>query len=216
MRRIPLPRLAPALALALALLAVLPRAPLAQANRSGFFVGFDPIAYAALHGDSIVDGRTQGGTGIALRFGWGFGEQWAIVMDVPVTDIAVSDTMDVMLSHGDVLLLWSPRAFMVSGRTLLPYLQAGVGFRSLDGRLYIGSTPHIYALEGEVFSIGAGARLYVAPAFALTLQAMWSDGHFNDERLSETTTHGRGLRASSYRVQSGIEWHRLRKPRGAR
>ncbi len=101
----------------------------------------------------------------------------------------------------------------LGGRAVVPFVQAGFGFRSLDGRIYDAGTPRIYVLEGEVLSLGAGSRVYVSPAFAVTVQAWWSSGDFNDERVGQVTTHSRGIGAASWRVQTGLEWHKARAPR---
>lgn len=185
----------------------------APANRTGFFIGFDPIVYASLTSDVITAGRTKGGTGVALRFGWGFTERLALVMDVPVTDLVVSDSADFLLSHGDIALMYFPTAVTLWRRPLVPFVQVGGGFRDIESTLYTGGPPRMYAFAGEVFSVGAGVRYYVERRWAITLQGWWSSGDFNDERIANTTTHNRHVAATSTRVQAGVEWHRGRKSR---
>lgn len=185
----------------------------APANRTGFFIGFDPIVYASLTSDVITAGRTKGGTGVALRFGWGFTERLALVMDVPVTDLVVSDSADFLLSHGDIALMYFPTAVTLWRRPLVPFVQVGGGFRDIESTLYTGGPPQMYAFAGEVFSVGAGVRYYVERGWAITLQGWWSSGDFNDERIGNTTTHNRHVAATSTRVQAGVEWHRGRKSR---
>lgn len=185
----------------------------APANRTGFFIGFDPIVYASLTSDVITAGRTKGGTGVALRFGWGFTERLALVMDVPVTDLVVSDSADFLLSHGDIALMYFPTAVTLWRRPLVPFVQVGGGFRDIESTLYTGGPPQMYAFAGEVFSVGAGVRYYVERRWAITLQGWWSSGDFNDERIGNTTTHNRHVAATSTRVQAGVEWHRGRKSR---
>lgn len=185
----------------------------APANRTGFFIGFDPIVYASLSSDVITAGRAKGGTGVALRFGWGFTERLALVMDVPVTDLVVSDSVDYLLSHGDIALMYFPTAVTLWRRPLVPFVQVGGGFRDIESTLYTGGPPQMYAFAGEVFSVGAGVRYYVERRWAITLQGWWSSGDFNDERIGNTTTHNRHVAATSTRVQAGVEWHRGRKPR---
>lgn len=184
-----------------------------RANRTGFFLGFDPIAYASLTSDVLTGGRSPGGTGVSLHFGWGFSERWALVMDVPVTDLVISDTADYLMSHGDVAVIFLPRGMTLRGHPLVPFVQVGAGFRSLESTYYSGATPQLYSLEGEVFSIGAGARFYVERRWAITLQGWWSSGDFNDERIGNTTTHNRHIAATSARVQAGLEWHAGRRAR---
>lgn len=185
----------------------------APANRTGFFIGFDPIVYASLTSDVITAGRTKGGTGVALRFGWGFTERLALVMDVPVTALVVSDSVDYLLSHGDIALMYFPTAVTLWRRPLVPFVQVGGGFREIESTLYTGGPPQMYVFAGEVFSVGAGARYYVKRRWAITLQGWWSSGDFNDERIGNTTTHNRHVAATSTRVQVGVEWHRGRKSR---
>jgi hypothetical protein len=143
------------------------------ANRTGFFIGFDPLAYASL----------------------------------------TSDDEDYLMSHGDIALMYFPRAFALGKRPLLPFVQVGGGFRSLESTFRGGGAPQIYALEGEVFSVGAGLRYHVERRWAITLQGWWSSGEFNDERVGNTTTHNRNISATSTRVQAGLEWHRGRRGR---
>lgn len=183
------------------------------ANRTGFFIGFDPIVYASLTSDVITAGKTKGGTGVSLRFGWGFSERLAIVMDVPVTDLVVSDSADFLLSHGDFALMYFPTSFTLWQRPLVPFVQVGGGFRDIESTLYAGGAPQIYAFASEVFSVGAGARYYVERRWTITLQGWWSSGDFNDERIGNTTTHNRHVAATSTRVQAGLEWHVGRKSR---
>lgn len=185
--------------------------PPPAANRTGFFLGFDPIAYASLTSDVLTGGRSVAGTGVSLRFGWGFSERWALVMDVPVTDLVISDTADFLMSHGDVAVMYLPRGMTLWGRRLVPFLQAGAGFRALESTYYGSGGPQLYSLEGEVFSAGAGLRLYVERSWAIAVQGWWSSGEFNDERIGNTTTHNRNLAATSLRVQGGLEWHRGRR-----
>lgn len=185
----------------------------APANRTGFFIGFDPMVYASLTSDVITAGKTNGGTGVSLRFGWGFNERLALVMDVPVTDLVVSDSADFLLSHGDIALMYFPTALTLWGRPLVPFVQVGGGFRDIESTLYAGGAPQIYAFASEVFSVGIGARYYVERRWAISLQGWWSSGEFNDERIGNTTTHNRHVMATSSRIQAGLEWHRGRKPR---
>lgn len=185
----------------------------APANRTGFFIGFDPIVYASLTSDVITAGRTKGGTGVALRFGWGFNERLALVMDVPVTALVVSDSADFLLSHGDIALMYFPTAVTIWRRPLVPFVQVGGGFREIESTLYTGGPPQMYVFAGEVFSVGAGARYYVKRRWAITLHGWWSSGDFNDERIGNTTTHNRHVSATSTRVQAGVEWHLGRKSR---
>lgn len=214
MRRIPL--------LALALLCTLPRAAQPQAdrsavpervraNRSGFFIGFDPIVYASLRSDELTGGAARGGTGVSLRFGWGFSDRLAILMDVPVTDLPVADSADYLLSTGDVALQYRFAPFDVGTRALLPFVQLGFGIRTLDATRYGAGGPQIYSLAGEVLTLGLGTAYYFTPSIAATLQGWWSTGEFNDERIGNTTTHNRGIAATSTRIQAGLEWHRGRK-----
>jgi len=188
-----------------------PHASAPAANRRGFFIGFDPVAYASLNSDVITAGRSKGGTGVALRFGWGFSDRIALMMDVPVTDLVISDTADFLMSHGDVALMYLPTTLRLAGRALVPFIQVGGGFRSLESTYYGGPKPQLYSLDGEVFSVGAGARYYVERRWAITLQGWWSSGDFNDERIGNTTTHNRHIAATSMRVQDGLEWHRGRR-----
>jgi hypothetical protein len=181
------------------------------ANRTGFFVGFDPLAYATLSSGALTGGRTKGGSGVALRFGWGFSKRVALVMDVPVTDLPVSDTTNFLLSHGDIALMFFPVTWELAGRPLIPFGQVGAGLRALDATLYDGGSPQTYAFAGEVFSLGAGARLYIAPQFAIALHGWWSIGEFNDVRVGNVTTHNQHISATSARVQTGLEWHLGRK-----
>ena len=185
----------------------------APANRTGFFIGFDPIVYASLTSDVITAGKTKGGTGVSLRFGWGFSERLALVMDVPVTDLVVNDSADFLLSHGDIALMYFPVAVTLWRRPLVPFVQVGGGFRDIESTLYTGGPPQIYAFASEVFSVGIGARYYVERRWAITLQGWWSSGDFNDERIGNTTTHNRHVAATSTRVQAGLEWHLGRKSR---
>lgn len=163
------------------------------AHRTGFFIGFDPLVYAMLSSSHITQGREPGGVGVSLRFGWGFSERWALVMDVPVTDLVVNDTADFLMAHSDIAVMYFPTALTVRNRSLVPFVQAGGGFRSLESTLYDGGTPRIYALVGEVDSIAAGLRYY--------------------ECLGDTTTHRRHIAATSARVQAGLEWHLGRRSR---
>lgn len=180
------------------------------AIREGFFIGFDPVAYAWIAGDSVTAGDSRGGSGLSLRFGWGFSDRWALVMDVPVTDVRVPGGGKYLMSHGDIMLRFTPAVWPVGRMAVVPFAQAGGGIRDLDATLYTGGAPQMYALAGEVFTVGAGVAWYVRPEFAASLAAHWSSGEFNDERIGNVTTHNRGLTAESYRVQAGIEWHRGR------
>ncbi len=204
-------RIRTAVMVAALLVAVDLRAQAPAANQRGFFIGFDPLAYAALSGDAVTGGRSIGGTGVSLRFGWGFSERWAFVMDVPVTDLPLADSADYLLSHGDLALQYRLRPLRAGRRALVAHLQAGVSLRSVDATLYGGGGPAIYSLAGEALSLGGGVAYYVLPSVATTLNAWWTSGAFNDERIGNTTTHNRGLQATSYRVQAGVEWHAGRR-----
>lgn len=183
----------------------------AAANRTGFFIGFDPVAYATLTSDAVTGGVRRGGTGIALRLGWGFTERLAIVFDTPVTDLRVADSADYLLATSDLALQYRFATRRVGKRALVPSVQVGVGLPSVDATFYGGPAPLDYTLSGESLAIGAGIAFYLRPSLATTLHAWWGQVAFNDERIGNTTTHGRGIKATSSRVQAGVEWHRGRK-----
>lgn len=185
----------------------------AQANRSGFFVGLDPLTYAWISGREITGGQSRGGAGLALRFGWGFTDRLSLILDVPVTELGVADTADFLMSHGDVALRYIVATLPLRHGLLAPFVQVGAGFRELESNYVDDTGSRLYILEGEAFSAGGGAALYVSPQIAVVAAVWASVGRFNDERIGNTTTHRRGYAGTSYRVQVGLEWHKHRAPR---
>lgn len=185
----------------------------APVNRRGLHIGLDPGTYATLTSDGITGGRTVGGFGLSLRLGWGFTERLALVMDVGVTDLVVADSAGYLLSNGDILLRYAPRAFRLPAGTLVPFVHAGVGLRDVTAEDASPTNTAIYVFEGEVLTVGAGASLYFTRELALFGALYWNSGDFNDERIGNVTTHSRGVGGVSTRVSLGLSWHKGRRAR---
>lgn len=187
------------------------KAPSDRANLRGFSVGVDPLVLGALTSDYVTSGRAVNGLGLALRFGWGFSDHWTLLMDVAVTDLAVADSASYFLSHGDILMRWTPRTIEAARGTWAPFVQAGLGFRDVSPFEASPTPERIYFLEGEVLTVGAGAAYFVSPKLSLSAVFNWSAGNFNDERIGMVSTHGRGLPGKSWRAGVGINWHKGRR-----
>lgn len=183
------------------------------ANLRGFVIGIDPIVDAALTSDGITGGRRVDGLGLALRFGWGFSDRWTLLMDVAVTDLIVADTAGYLLSHGDVLMRFTPFTRVGRRGTWAPFLQGGLGFRDITAEDASPTNTRIYVFEGEVLTLGAGVAYFVSPQVSLSAVGMWSTGDFNDERIGMVTTHGRGVRGTSARIGVGVNLHKGRRAR---
>jgi hypothetical protein len=190
--------------------AIAAKAAAPAANLRGFTMGIDPLVGAALTSDGITGGRSVNGLGLALRFGWGFSERWALLMDVAVTDLVVADSAGYFLSHGDVLLRWTPFTKAAPGGVWAPFLQGGFGFRDVTAEKASPTNTTIYMFEGEVLTLGAGVAYFVSPGISISTAFMWSTGDFNDERIGMVTTHGRGVPGTSARIGVGVNWHKGR------
>ena len=171
--------------------------------RRGFQFGFDRLTYGALTSDAITGGRLVGGFGLGIRFGWGFNEQLALVMDASMTNLAVADTAKYSLNHGDFLLRWTPQLFPVGRGALAPFLHLGLGFRDVDAEAPSSTHAETYVFQGEVLTLGAGTNYYISNRLALFGAFYWSAGDFNDERTGNVTTHNRGEPGRSARTQLG-------------
>jgi hypothetical protein len=183
------------------------------ANLRGFTIGIDPLVAGTLTSDGITGGRSVNGMGLTLRFGWGFSDRWTLLMDVAVTELAVADTAGYFLSHGDVMMRWTPFTKTAPGGVWAPFLQGGLGFRDVTAEDASPTNTAIYMFEGEVLTLGGGVAYFVSPEISISAAAMWSTGDFNDERIGMVTTHGRGVPGTSARIGVGVNWH---KGRGVR
>lgn len=204
-------------------LAMIAATPLALASQSkggaengeasapaGLFFGVDPITYASVNSEYLTNGRSEGGFGLALRFGWAVSPRVAMLLEVPVARVSLGDTAEYYLSHGDIALRFAPWA-AAQPRAVQPFVQVGAGFREVSSTFYQGGRPAPYALSGENFSIGGGLTWRVTPRLDIAMSAAWSSGVFNDERRADTTVHNRGIRATSARAQLGLDWYRRRR-----
>jgi len=181
-----------------------------DANLRGFTFGIDPLVAGTLTSDGITGGRSVNGLGIALRFGWGFSDRWTLLMDVAVTDLVVADTAGYFLSHGDLMMRWTPFTKRAPGGVWAPFIQGGLGFRDVSAEDASPTNTKIYMFEGEVLTLGAGVAYFVSPTLSISTAAMWSTGDFNDERVGMVTTHGRGVPGTSARIGVGVNWHKGR------
>lgn len=181
-----------------------------DANLRGFTMGIDPLVGAALTSNGITGGRSVNGLGLALRFGWGFSNRWSLLMDVAVTDLVVADTAGYFLSHGDVMMRWTPFTRKTASGVWAPFLQGGMGFRDVTAEDASPTNTAIYIFEGEVLTLGAGVAYFVSPGLSISTVFMWSTGDFNDERVGMVTTHGRGVAGTSARIGVGVNWHKGR------
>ncbi len=203
-----MPRSCRALVSLLALFAALPlSAQRGEPARRGVVLGFDPLVYASMSSDAITGGRDVAGTGLALRFGWGFSEYWSLVMDVAVTDLEVADTAAYLLTHGDVMLRLTPVAWETRVGYLLPVLQAGWSLRDVSAEGESPTGTGIYTFEGNALTLGLGAELYLTRSIAIWLGAYWTSGEFDDERVGNITTHNRNAPATSVRFGTGLTLH---------
>lgn len=182
-------------------------------NIRGFTMGIDPVVNAALASDGITGGRRVDGLGLALRFGWGFSDRWTLLMDVAVTDLVVADTAGYFLSHGDLLMRWTPFIKETARGAWVPFVQGGLGFRDVTNEGASPTNTKLYMFEGEVLTLGAGVSYFSSPSISFSAAFLWSTGDFNDERIGMVTTHGRGVPGTSGRFGVGVNWH---KGRGAR
>ncbi len=183
----------------------------APANRRGFSLGLDPVTYATLASDGITDGRTVGGFGLSLRFGWGFTDRLSMAMDVGVTDLIVADTAGYLLGNGDLLLRYSVGAFALPLGTMVPFVHVGVGLRDITAEDASPTNTAIYSFAGEALTLGGGASLFLSRELALFAALYWNTGNFNDERIGNVTTHSRGVSGVSTRVSIGLTWHKGRR-----
>lgn len=182
----------------------------APVNRRGLHIGIDPGTYATLTSDGITGGRSVGGFGLSLRFGWGFTDRLALTMDVGVTDLIVADTAGYLLGNGDLLLRYSLGAFTLPLGTIVPFVHGGVGLRDITAEDASPTNTKIYVFEGEALTLGGGASIYFSRELALFAALYWNSGDFNDERVGNVTTHSRGVSGVSTRVSIGLTWHRGR------
>lgn len=181
-----------------------------SANLRGLHIGVDPLVYATLSSDYVTGGRTVGGMGLQLRFGWGFTERLSFALDVSVTKLAVADSAQYLLGNGDLLLRYAPGTFRLASRTVVPYIAAGYGLRDISADGQSPTASRIYDLAGEVLAVSAGASVYVRPNLSVFIAYHGGFGEFNDERSGNTTTHNRGLRGESHRASVGMTWHQGR------
>lgn len=180
-------------------------------NRRGFSMGLDPLTYAALTSDGITGGRTVGGFGLQGRFGWGFSDRVALVMEVAVSNLRVADTAAYLLDHGDVLLRVTPFARRGPGGVWAPFVHVGLGFRGVDAEDASPTGTRIYHFEGDEVTLGGGAELYVTRELSVFFGASWSMGDFTDERIGNVTFHGRKVAGESVRAAAGLTWHAGRR-----
>lgn len=176
-----------------------------------FWLGIDPVVHATLKSDYVTDRRVVGGSGLQLRFGWGFNDKLGMSMDVAVTKLDVADSARYLLANGDVVVRYTPFTFPLYGRAIAPFLTGGVNLRdvSAEGRSPTGT--RIYALEGEVASFGAGVDVFLTPSLSATLVYHAGIGDFTDERVGNVTTHNRDKSGESHRVSLGITLHGQRQ-----
>lgn len=179
-------------------------------NRRGLHVGIDPVTYATLSSGYVTGGRSVGGMGLQLRFGWGFTDKISLAMDVSVTELGVADSANYFLSNGDILLRYTPTGFTVGRRVVVPYIAAGIGLRDISTNEESPTAEDIYVLEGEVLALSAGASVYLQPNLSVFLGYHGGFGDFMDERIGNVTTHNRKLRGDSHRVALGLTWHKGR------
>lgn len=205
------------LALALLLATVPLGAPLsaqqAAPERRGVIFGLDPILYSSLNSDAVTGGRSVGGLGLAMRFGWGISDTWSVVLDVAVVDLDVADTAKYVFAHGDLLLRATPVVWDSPLGPLVPVLQAGWSLRDVTAEDASPTNTAIYVFEGSALTLGAGAELYLNPKLALWFAGYWTTGEFDDERIGNITTHSRNEPGTSMRVGLGLTYHGGRKPK---
>ncbi len=178
------------------------RAPIIK----GFFLGFDG-AGASLQSDYITGSGSKGGGGFGLRFGWGLSESVTLAMDVAATRLAVADTADYYMGHGDVLLRYHPLRWSRGRVVWVPFVHAGAGFRDVTAEDVSPTNSRIYGFEGGVFTFGGGTYVFLDPRASLFAALYHSRGDFDDERIGNVTTHSRNEPGVSTRLVLGINWH---------
>lgn len=178
-----------------------------EARLRGFFLGLDPAVYAMLKSEYVTAGRVVGGSGLQLRFGWGFTEKLAVSMDVSVSTLSVADTAKYLLANGDLLIRYTPGTFVYARRRIAPFVAAGVNLRDIEADGRSPTNTGIYVLEGEVAAVQAGLDVYLTPTLSVTGAYYLGFGDFTDERIGNVTYHNRAKFGESHRITLGVTLH---------
>lgn len=172
----------------------------------GFFIGADGGG-AVLRSDYVTGGRSVGGGGYGLRFGWGLSRSFTIAMDVLATKLAVADSADYLMGHGDMLLRYHPLRWRRGKVTWVPFVHAGGGFRDISAEGASPTASRIYEFSGGTVTVGAGTYVFLAPGASLFIASYHTRGDFDDERIGNVTTNSRNKPGQSSRLAIGVNWH---------
>ena len=173
---------------------------------------------AQMHSASVtVQGSdtSESGLGFGIRLGWGITKNVTLFVGLDTASIE-TDAMSINngvygLTQADLGGIYTFRA----GKSLLPYLEAGIGMRRITSDLTISDasgniTEGKASTTGMAFSYGLGLNYYFSRPVALNIGVTISGGHFGDYKVNDTRVHNTDFNAASALARFGLTWYPMK------
>jgi hypothetical protein len=174
-----------------------PSAPEPRSRTAGFHLGLS-LNGSALRVEDV--GETEAGPGIGAHVGYGFTPSTAVFARVDLASMKSGD-LGFSLAHADVgLRFW----FGDSSSALRPFLQAGVGGRS------VSFDDVDLATRGITLTGGGGLEYFVSQDLSIEGGLLLSWGEFSQGRAGDSgwvDLKSAGFLGTSARASVGFSWH---------
>lgn len=155
-------------------------------------------------------GRSLGGGGAGLTFGYGFGQNIALLANV--SGAALDD--DYTLTHADALLR---ATFRDSESKVRPFITGGVSRRVLSRNKYDGFDGDIFddlfdgdsttrESNGTGVTLGVGLSIFVIRELAIDISLLGTGGDYREHLIDGEVVARDRRRAGSGRLRVGVMW----------
>lgn len=181
--------------------AMLPLAVHAQvkSRAKGFYIGAG-IEGAGIKSDNRPD---ESGGGAALVLGYGLNPSLSLYTQVSGAGMTSKGGGDYGLAHWDL----GVRLHFRSGRNIVvPFIDAALTGRSIDGNPQVGSARANVKASGGGLTIGAGINAHFTPNVALSVALSSTGGDFRDYTIDGNPVTGGAVSATTTRAHIGLIW----------
>lgn len=175
-----------------------------ESTTRGLNLGFHlQGASLSIEGDDTADE----GSGAGIRVGYGINRIVTLFADLDGAAITVEDAEnlegDWRIGHVD---LGARFHFANSLRWWVPFLEAALGFRTVEVEDVGPNQEETVTFSGASFSVGGGMDFYFTESLALDLGLRFTGGEFNEIEIGSISVGDLDIDASSGRFNLGIIW----------